>query len=369
MQEPEQRGLRFRLIDLIVLLICVGVAIGLLLPATSRVRVESDSVVMCQNNLKQITLAVHNYSAAYSNIIPALTSDTLRPRYGAYNGGVFFSLLPFIEQNVPYHYALELSPSATWASPVPPARTGTPHLQSQPFKVYQCYADATIVNGLSGNQSTSPNTWAACSYAANYQVFGPVNKLSPTGTPTPEFGNVCGPKYNIGNIPDGTSNTIFFGEQFAACGNGAASLWAYPGIGNYSDAENYPVTPSGNGIVNTKSATNGALWTPVFANSNATYGFTAGGLNGSIYQYNTQDPPPDPIKPPYAVGMYWDAPPQYEITQAQCDKSRLQSFHSNRRLFVSMGDGSVRTIAATVSQHSWHCAIVPDDGVHFDESW
>jgi hypothetical protein len=369
MRVPRQSRPAFRLIDLIVLLVCVVIAVGLLLPATRRVRAYDDAGSYCKNNLRQITLASHTYASAYANALPPLSSDSLRPKFGFYNGGIFVTLLPFIEQNVLYQYALELSPGATWASPVPPARAGLPHLQSHPVKYYQCPADPSIVNGLSGNQSTSPNTWAACSYAANYQVFGTFNKLSPTGTPTPEFGNVCGPKYNIGNIPDGTSNTIFFGEQFAACGAGAGSLWAYPGIGNYSDTKNYPVTPAGNGIVNTKSATNGVLWTPVFANSHPTYGFTAGGLNGSIYRHNTQEPPPDPIGPPYAVGMYWDAPPQFQVTQAQCDKSRLQSSHTNNRLFVGMGDGSVRTITARVSQHSWYCAIIPDDHLDFDNSW
>ena len=134
-------------------------------------------------------------------------------------------------------------------------------------------------------------------------MFGTVNSLSDDGTPTPNWGNACGPKYNIGNIPDGTSNTVFFGEQFSGCGASAGNLWAYPGIGNYSDTNSYPVTPAGNGIVNTKTGTTSPLWAPVFANSHAKYGFSAGGLDGSIYKHNTQEPAPPALKPPYAAGQ------------------------------------------------------------------
>jgi type II secretory pathway pseudopilin PulG len=322
MQLPRQVRPAFRLVELILVIVCVVILFGLFWPATRRIRGE-DAASQCINNLKQVSLAVHNYASAYNNALPALTSDCARPKYGFYNGGLFVTLLPFLEQQVLYQNAIAYSPNSTWASPIPPAVTGTPHLQSQPLKHYQCPADATIVNGLSANQTNSPNSWAACSYVANYQFFGTENNLSATGTPTPGFGNSCGPKYSIGNVPDGLSNTIMFGEQFAACGNVAGNLWAYPGIGNYSDTTAYPVTPAGAGIVNTNAATNSALWAPVFANSHAGYGFTFGGLKGSIYQNNTQDPAPDPINPPYAAGLYWDAPPQVEIDQTRCDKSRL----------------------------------------------
>jgi hypothetical protein len=36
---------------------------------------------------------------------------------------------------------------------------------------------------------------------------------------------------------------------------------------------------------------------------------------------------------------------------------------------VGLGDGSVRAVSGKVSQHSWYCAILPDDGNPFDSSW
>jgi len=378
----------FTLIELLVVIAIIAILIGLLLPAVQKVR-EAAARTQCTNNLKQMGLAVHNYAGAYSNALPALSSDVLRPKYGTYNGGLFVTILPFIEQDVLFQSATNLSNAftlATWSAPIPPNTTGTPLLQSQPMKVYQCPADATITNGISGNQTgtTSPPvpTWAASSYAANYQVFGTVNSLSTDSTPTPGYGNVCGPTFNIGNIPDGTSNTVFFGEQFSACGNTAGCLWAYPGIGNYGSTTFYPTTPIGlNGMTNPVGVgANSYAWAPVFANANIQYGFrqtalVGSTLTGSIFQYNGQSPTPMPLlvapwgSPPTGPGnQYWDSPPQIGTTQANCDKSRLQGFHT-AAVLCGMGDGSVRTVAGTVSQRSWYSAINPADGFPFDASW
>jgi hypothetical protein len=190
-------------------------------------------------------------------------------------------------------------------------------------------------------------------------------------------GNSCGPKYNIGNVPDGNANTIFYGEQFAACGATAGNLWAYPGIGNYSGTQ-YSSEPgsqvpsgAGNSIVNTPDSTNSNLWAPVFANGSANYGFTTGGMNGSIFEFNSQLPAPTLVEP-YAPGAYWDAPPQVGVTAEQCDKSRLQSFHSKgatNGVFVGLGDGSVRMVGHAVTQSTWYSAIVPDDGNPLGSDW
>jgi hypothetical protein len=371
--------------EVVLAAFAVILVVGLLIPAVPKARYD-DLRAQCINNNMQLGLAVTNYASAYQNVLPALTSDLAKTKYGEYNGGIFVTLLPYLEQEILFNNGAMRLPSCTWYAPVPPNTvlpfaTDPPGRNAEPLsalavKVYLCPCDMTIYHGFSENQvdtaaaaASQPFRWAASSYSANYQVFGTENDF---GSRT--SGNSCGPKYDHAHIPDGSANTVFFGEQLAACGTTAGNLWAYPGIGNYSNSA-YKSAPGAraptgvkNRIVNTPNSTNSNLWMPVFANSNPTYGFTKGGLDGSIFEYNARERDRPPLAAPYAFGQYWDAPPQgYVLPRGECDKSRVQSSHKG--CTVTMGDASVRVLGDKLSQATWYAAIMPADGNPLGPDW
>jgi prepilin-type N-terminal cleavage/methylation domain-containing protein/prepilin-type processing-associated H-X9-DG protein len=114
----------FTLLELLVVIAIIGVLVGLLLPAVQKVR-EAANRTSCQNNLKQIGLALHNYHDSFkqlpNNIRPSAT-NTVRVRWVTF-------LLPYFEQdNVYARYRFDLN----WSDPVNSPLTGLP------LKIFTC---------------------------------------------------------------------------------------------------------------------------------------------------------------------------------------------------------------------------------------
>src|SRR5439155_5527934 len=94
----HERG-AFTLLELLVAIAIIAILFGLLLAAVQRVR-ESAARLKCQNNIKQLTLALHQYNDANS-ALPSGHRSLRNPDRMPFSGWPL-SILPFIEQPALY---------------------------------------------------------------------------------------------------------------------------------------------------------------------------------------------------------------------------------------------------------------------------
>jgi type II secretory pathway pseudopilin PulG len=324
-----RRSRGFRLIDLVTVLGILIILGGVLMVVVRKWQAAS-ALSQCQNNLKQIVLAVHDYASAFGNALPPLSGAQIENGI-AHPQAILLTLLPFVECDNIYRPAMREPRGQTWNGSV----YGAPIFSSAFCKTYVCPAD-------SSNSLTVPvaHGWVGSSYAANAQVFGnkALERIDPQSGQV--VWNELESTYNIGNIPALPTNTIFITERFALAGVPGADSpcsWVDP--------------PAGGPALGNKDFD--ALGCPLQTFTGRTGPIRASiGGPGIFYGSGT---PEDPVG---AEDGAWKYPlPELGIdpTLASTD-GRAQSQHS-AVIHVGMGDGSVRRVTTAISQLTWVRAI------------
>src|SRR5579884_2556781 len=116
------------LLELLVVLAILGVLAALLLPTVVQSRQAADRL-RCQNNLKQIGLALHNYHDGCGSFPPGFATDSYR--YLTWMG----RLLPFTEESALWQqtqWAYGITPMP-WQEP--------PHPSNRALALYSCPSD------------------------------------------------------------------------------------------------------------------------------------------------------------------------------------------------------------------------------------
>ena len=101
MLQSHARRLGFTLIELLVVIAIIATLIGLLLPAVQKVRASAARTV-CQNRVKQIALATHNYESAHGSLPPG--HDSLESKTAGLSWLTF--ILPYMEHDAVWQNAL-----------------------------------------------------------------------------------------------------------------------------------------------------------------------------------------------------------------------------------------------------------------------
>jgi prepilin-type N-terminal cleavage/methylation domain-containing protein len=226
----SRRRVAFTLVELLVVIAIIGILVGLLLPAVQAAR-EAARRMSCQNNLHQIGVATHNYHAAF-NRFPSgwiASNDHDEPGWGW-----AVALLPYLEQTnvtrmidnrlpieIAEHEAVRLHSIANFMCPsdTGPAifMIGSGHGHDDHDDDHW---DDDDHNHGSGNVDEGLEPLFPIAKSNYCGVFGTFDiHDNPYRGDGVFFGNSF---VRIGDIRDGSSNTLMVGERTSRLGG---SIW------------------------------------------------------------------------------------------------------------------------------------------------
>ena len=261
--ESTRRG--FTLVELLVVIAIIAVLFGMLLPAVQRVR-DAASRAQCANNLKQIGLALNNYNDQNGHL-PASNEAQVPGPTTQIQANWAIRILPFLElDSISQRYFVDKLNTDSLNGPA----------RESYVRVYICPADP--MSHEPDEPSTGPGRFLAYR-PSNYRAMTGRSDGSnffefvnyPLGdSPSAKILNPDwrGPMHvfmpsanlyyeNLGNIPDGTSNTIMVGEYSTSTEPKRRAFWAYS-FGGYAAGAAMPdgrtLIPDFNRCANTLGA-------------------------------------------------------------------------------------------------------------------
>jgi prepilin-type N-terminal cleavage/methylation domain-containing protein len=189
----------FTLVELLVVIAIIGILVGLLLPAVQAAR-EAARRMSCQNNLKQMGLALHNYESTFTHFPPssvAVGGSAQQP------WSLQAFILPYLEKgttfdrinfSVGYHHGTNRSLFPPWGI----AATRIP--------TFLCPSE---INDRARLTAAGEGEHYPLNYAANvgpYLIHNPTNGQNGGGAFHPNK------TYSAAAFLDGLSNTIAMAE-------------------------------------------------------------------------------------------------------------------------------------------------------------
>jgi prepilin-type N-terminal cleavage/methylation domain-containing protein/prepilin-type processing-associated H-X9-DG protein len=271
----------FTLIELLVVIAIIATLIGLLLPAVQKVR-EAANRLKCQNHLKQLGLACHSYHDSFNRFPPGArqlpAGSYGGAEWGNDKGTWLVYTLPFMEQSNLFNQLTNMPQGLNFYDPtVPPnwtttdwstandAMTQAETLGILPVKLpyLRCPSDDFDPDNPRLSNYVASSGPACPDSPCGYEPFL-VNCYGGALPPAPplwgytrgpggdgDFGDTNNPsrvlgifvrhdiKIRIGDVTDGTSNTLLIGESLpkgnGELGDGCYRAW-YKWDGGTEDA-------------------------------------------------------------------------------------------------------------------------------------